>query len=358
MRSRLILSLAVLAAAALPAAAPAATHARASFSGVVVAKEASRGTLVVASRSGLARTVHARLSAARLGDRVSIGGTRLKDGTFRAASLRVVGHAKSATVRGVIVRRLSTRTLVSTGRSVIAIERRSATRTLASRGLAPGTVATFGVSFSGGRVREISASALSTTSTVEVEGKVVTLSPFVVNVEGLPITIGLGAVTLPAALAIGDEVELTVTVGANNVFTLVSVDEFQSEPAAEPGDDQGDDNQPGQGQEVEVEGTVVSSSATQVVVADKAGVQTTFVAGPGVTLPILATGTRVEAKGIQANGVVTLVKLEVKGADDDSGGSGSSGGSDDSGGSGSGDDGGSGGGDDGGGDGGGGGGDD
>lgn len=351
MRSRLILSLAALAAAAVPASASAAVHASAtSFSGVVVAKEVSRGTLVVASRSGVARTIHARLSAVRLGDRIAVGGTMLKDGTIRSGRLRVIGHARTATVQGVVVRRLATRTLVSTGRSVIAIQRRAAKRSLASRGLTPGTVARFGVSFSGGRIRETSASALSTTSTVEVEGTVVTLSPFVVNVEGLPVTIALGATALPAALAIGDEVELTVSVDANNVFTLVSVDEFQSEPAAEPGDGQGDDNQASQGQEVEVEGTVVSSSASQVVVAGKNGNQTTFVAGAGVTLPILVAGTRVEAKGISANGVVTLVKLEVKGGDDDSGSGSSSGdesggssGSDDGGGSGSGGDGGGGG---------------
>lgn len=334
--------MAALAAAAVPTAAHAAGM---TVTGVVVAKEAGRGTLVVAGRSGLARTVHARLSAARLGDRVSVGGTLLRDGTIRSSKLRVVGHARVATVRGVIVRRLATRTLVSTGRSVIAIQRRAAKRSLSARGLAPGTVARFGVSFAGGKVRETSASALSTTGTVEVEGKVVTLSPFVVNVEGLPVTIGLGAVTLPPALAVGDEVELTVSVDANNAFTLVSVDEFQSEPAVEPGDnqggdDQGDDNgQAGQGQEVEVEGTVVSSTATQVVVADNAGNQTTFVAGPGMTLPILTAGTRVEAKGISANGVVTLVKLDVKGQEqgDDGSGSGSSGG-DDGGGSGSGGD--------------------
>lgn len=340
MQKRIILSLAVVAAAVLPAAAHAAGT---TFTGVVVAKEANRGTLVVASRSGAARTVHVRLSAARLGDRISVGGTKLRDGTFRAGNLRVIGHARSATVQGVVVRRLAARTLVSTGASVIAIQRRAAKRSLASRGLTPGTVARFGVSISGGRVRETSVSALSLASTVQVEGKVVTLSPFVVNVKGLPITIGLGSVALPPTLAAGDEVEVTVNVDGNNAFTLVSVDSFNSE--AEPGDDQGDDNgQPGQGQEVEVEGTVVSSSGSQIVVADKAGNQTTFVAGAGMTLPILATGTRVEAKGMRAGTVVTLVKLEVKGQDDDGGGSGSSGddnpGSADGGGSGSGGDGG------------------
>ncbi len=251
MRKRTILSLAALAAAALPAAAHAAAT---TITGVVVAKEAARGTLVVATRSGAARTVHARLSAARLGDRISVSGTKLSDGTVRAGSLRVVGHARSATVQGVVVRRLAKRTLVSTGGSVIAIGRPVARRALASRSLAPGSIARFGLAIKGGTVRETSAKALGTTTTVEVEGQVVTVSPFVVNVEGLPIAIIVPVgVTLPATLAPGDEVELSVTVDANNVFTLVSVDSTEAGEQGAPGDDQpgatGDDgnDQAGQG---------------------------------------------------------------------------------------------------------------
>ena len=243
MRTRLILLFAVLAAAVIPAAAHAAGT---TFTGVVVAKEAKRGTLVVVTRSGGARTVHARLTAARLGDRIRVGGSKLSDGTVRAGTLRVIGHVRTATVQGVVVRRLSTRTLVSTGGSVIAIGRRSATRSLSSRGLAPGSIARFKLAIGKGGVRETSAQALGTTTTVEVEGQVVTVSPLVVNVEGLPITIVVSDPTLlPATLAPGDEVELSVTVDANNVFTLVSVD------SAQAGDDQGgsggsgDDGQPG-----------------------------------------------------------------------------------------------------------------
>jgi hypothetical protein len=247
MRTRLILSFAVLAAAVLPAAAHAAGS---TFTGVVVAKEAKRGTLVVATQSGAARTVHARLAAARLGDRIRVGGAKLSDGTVRASSLRVLGHVRSATVQGVVVRRLASRTLVSTGGSVIAIGRRSATRSLASRGLAPGSIARFGVAIGKGGVRETSAKALGTTTTVEVEGQVVTVSPLVVNVEGLPISVTVPDQTLlPATLAVGDEVELSVSVDANNVFTLVSVDSVQAgvDQGGDQGGDQGsgDDGQPG-----------------------------------------------------------------------------------------------------------------
>ncbi len=244
MRTRLILSFAVMAAAVIPAAAHAAGS---TFTGVVVAKEAKRGTLVVATQSGAARTVHARLAAVRLGDRIRVGGAKLSDGTVSASSLRVLGHVRSAMVQGVVIRRLASRTLVSTGGSVIAIGRRSATRSFASRGLAPGSIARFGVAIGKGGVRETSAKALGTTTTVEVEGQVVTVSPLVVNVEGLPISITVSDPTLlPATLAIGDEVELSVSVDANNVFTLVSVDSVQA--GEDQGNDQGgsgDDGQPG-----------------------------------------------------------------------------------------------------------------
>ena len=236
MRKSMILSLAAVAAAVLPGAAHAAGT---TVTGVVVAKEAKRGTLVVATSTGATRTVYARLSAARLGDRVRVGGTKLTDGSVRAGTFRVIGHARTATVQGVVVRRLFNRTLVSTGGSVITIGRSVTKRAFASRGLSPGSIARFRLAIKGGSVRETSAKALGTTTTVEIEGQVVTVSPLVVNVEGLPITIVVPDPTvLPATLAPGDEVELSVTVDANNVFTLVSVDSSQAGEQGGSGDDQ------------------------------------------------------------------------------------------------------------------------
>jgi hypothetical protein len=262
-RKRLILSLAVTAAAVLPAAAHAAGT---TFTGVVVAKEAQRGTMVVATRTGVARTVHARLSEARLGDRIRVGGTKLADGTVRAGTLRVTGHARTATVQGVVVRRLPSRTLVATGGSVIAIGRSVTKRAFASRGLRPGSIARFGIAIKGGSVRETSAKALGTTATVEVEGQVVTVSPLVVNVEGLPIPIVVPDPTLlPATLAVGDEVELSVTVDANNVFTLVSVDSTQAGEQSGSGDDQpgADDGQGSDQQGADDQGSDDQGSAGQ-----------------------------------------------------------------------------------------------
>jgi hypothetical protein len=185
--------------------------------------------------------------------------------------LRVIGHARKATVAGIVVRRLSNRTLVATGGSVIVIRRTVAKRSFASRGLQPGSIARFGLAISGSGVRETSAAALGTTTTIEVEGQVVTVSPLVVNVEGLPIPIVVpNPALLPAGPAVGDEIEVSVTVDANNVFTLVSVDSAQAgqqggsggdQPGADDG--QGSDQQSAGDQESDDQGSAGQGSDDQ-----------------------------------------------------------------------------------------------
>jgi FtsP/CotA-like multicopper oxidase with cupredoxin domain len=129
-----------------------------------------------------------------------------------------------------------------------------------------------------------------------------TASPLVVSVEGLPIEITVpSGMTLPT-LTPGEEVELTVQTGAGNTFTLVSIN---------PGDDE-------DGNEVEAKGTVTDSTASQITI-DAGGAMLTFAAPAGVTLPVLAQGTFVEARGVTINGVLTLTRLRVE---EDGGGDG------------------------------------
>jgi hypothetical protein len=116
--------------------------------------------------------------------------------------------------------------------------------------------------------------------------------------------------TLPSALAAGDRIEFTVQVVAGNTFTLVAIDEIE------------DANSPAAAREVEVKGSVVSSTATQLVVMSH-GTLFTFAAPAGTTLPVFPTGTSVEAKGVSVNGVLTLVRVKVE--DDEGDGDGSHG---------------------------------
>jgi hypothetical protein len=94
---KLLLAAVVAAAAAFPTTALAGT-----FTGVVVGK--GGGTLAVAAKSGLVRTLHSRANL-RLGARVRVNST----------SVRSFGVASRARVRGVVVRRVGRTTFLAAG---------------------------------------------------------------------------------------------------------------------------------------------------------------------------------------------------------------------------------------------------
>jgi hypothetical protein len=228
MKVKLLVGLGVLLVFALPAQARVA-----STTGVVVAKQAG-GTFVLAAAHGQALTVHSTSTQARVGDRVSVSGTRLA----------VLGHVHRTTIRGTVVRRLKNATLVAAGQSMIRIFARGSRR-LASAGdhggLQPGAIEQFNVGFDheGDIVQVAPPLQVGQTATVQIEGQVVSVSPFVVSLEGLPVAITVpSGMTLPTTLKVGDEIELTVqvTVGTNT-FTLVSIGDDQQN-----GDDDNDDS--------------------------------------------------------------------------------------------------------------------
>jgi RNase P/RNase MRP subunit p29 len=271
----------------------------AGFSGVVVAKQTSRGTLVLAARGGAGLTVRSS-SRARLGDRVEVRGSRLRDGTIRASRLSVRSHTRHAVVRAAVIRDLQHRTFASVGHSVITIRH-------ARHGhLRAGTIGEFRVRIDDdGLQEEAEAKPLAQAGNVQIEGRVVSVTPFVVSLEGLPITITVPAgTTLPVGLSAGDRIELVVQVGAANLFTLVRIDEIENENEDE--------------QEVEIEGAVVSSTAAQLVVRSH-NITFTFAPPTGTTLPVLAVGTPVEVRGVMVNGVLTATRIKVEDDDDDDG---------------------------------------
>lgn len=315
MRLRMLVVPVVALAAVLPAQARAA-----GFSGIVVAKQPLRGTFLVAGAHGVGLTVRGGVARTAVGERVTGSGTRLHDGTLRMARLHVVGHVHRTTLRGTVLRKLARGTLVASGRSIVVIHGQA--RQLASAGdhggLRVGDVGEFRVRFDDDDLVEDAPPAqVGQAGTARIEGTIISVSPFVVRAETLPLTITVPAgMTLPATLAVGQRIELTVEVGAANTFTLVAIDEApQAVPAA-------------QAEEVEVKGFVTASTASQLVV-NVNGTTFTFAAAAGTTLPVLPTGTFVEARGVRQNGTITLTRLEVEdghGGDDDGGHSGSGGG--------------------------------
>lgn len=294
---------ALLAVVAFLLAAGSASAAPKAIRGVVVAKRAHSGTIVLATgRKGLALTVRVAPKSVRLGQRVSVTGTRLSNGTIRASHVRVLSRVKTTRIRGMVVKRLAHAMRVASGRSVLTIHTRG--RSLASHGDGEheGEMGEFRIEFRHDELFEDDFVPVAQSGTVEIEGVLVSVSPLVVSLEGLPIQITVpSGVTLPP-LTPGQEVELVVQTGAGNAFTLVSI---QNE-------DQNEDN------EVEATGLVTDSTTSQITI-DAGGAPLTFAAPAGTTLPIVATGTCVEARGVTVNGVLTLTRLRTEDNGDNSG---------------------------------------
>ena len=135
-----ILVLLTLAAAllAVPAQAPAATQG--AWKGVVVAKDAARGTVAIASANGSVRTIRvAQSRTLRIGNRLNLRGAALADGTVQATSLAVAGRARTTRLKAVVVRHQSAqkRLLVSAGGSTFVL-RNARARVRRGAGLGPG----------------------------------------------------------------------------------------------------------------------------------------------------------------------------------------------------------------------------
>ena len=294
---------ALLAVAAFLLAVGSASAAPKAIKGTVVAKRAH--TIVVTTgRKGLAVTVRTAPRRVRLGDRVSVVGTRLRNGTIRASRLQVLAHVKKARIRGMVVKRLAHAIRVASGHSVLTIHTRSAHAASRHDGEEKGDLGEFEVEFEHGNLVEDDFTPVSPSGTVEIEGVLVSVSPLVVSLEGLPIEITVpSGMTLPP-LTPGQEVELLVQAGAGNTFTLVSIGKADNEDESE----------------VEAKGTVTNSTTSQITI-DAGGAMLTFAAPAGHTLPVIATGTFVEARGVTINGVLTLTRLKIE-ADGGGGGDG------------------------------------
>jgi hypothetical protein len=220
----------LLVVAAVAVAYPAAANA-ASFKGAVVGK--SRGSLAVAARSGVVRTVatHAR---ARVGSVVVVRASRLRSGAFRASSVRVVGHARRVHIRGVFVRRVGRWSVVSAGHSLLAL--RSGSRALASAGqtVQPGTVIqTTADVDDDDTLTETEMDEVGETATVTVQATVVSVAPGSITLQ-----VGTQQVTLslPAGLTLPNIAGQTVSLQLSFANGQVQANEDD-----EDNDDQGED---------------------------------------------------------------------------------------------------------------------
>jgi hypothetical protein len=230
--------LAALAAAVVPGTAGAAT-----FKGVVVAR--SHGTVVVSTRA-VARTVHAK---ARVGAVVSVTATQAKDGTFTPSRLRVVGSTRHAWIHGIVVRRIGRFTVLSAGRSLLAV--RSGARVLAASDAdaQPGTVVDTGVQISNGSLTQTSSQPVGQAGNVAIQATITAVAPgsITVTVAGAPpFTIPLPAGLVLPASVVGQTVQLQLNFAGGNV-TANEDDENDDQGDDDQGDDDNGDNGGGGG---------------------------------------------------------------------------------------------------------------
>lgn len=210
-----LLFAALLAIAVLfPAGALAGT-----FNGVVVGK--GGGNLAVAAKSGLVRTVHSRANV-RVGARVRVQGH----------SVRSLGVAGRARVRGVVVRRAAGTTFLAAGHSLVAMR--------ASSTPAAGAVVNANVAIHGGALTQQSMQVVGHDNLVTVQAPITAVGPgtITITVNGQPLTLNLPAgIQLPATL-VGQMVTVTVKVEDENQIEV----EVENEAADNEANDTNDDN--------------------------------------------------------------------------------------------------------------------
>ena len=314
-RSALFL-IAVAAVLSLPATA-------AAFRGVAVAKDSARQSVVIASQGGVVRTVRApgRAGAVRLGRRLVVSARRLRDGTYRAGSLRAAGRARRALVRGVVVRnqRKLHRLILSAGGSVFAVRTGRAFAS-AGRGPGPGDRVEVRVVISSNGLRAASLEDVGHDGTLELEGIFLgvtgdgRLRIAVVHRGEVFVAVPVG-LNLPPLKA-GDEIELHVTVDAAGAFTLVRIENE-------------DDNDNEDRGKVEVKGKIAALSTDSITVDPRHSSPVTCRVPKGVELSSFEVGDFVEMRCLRINGALTLTRLESE--DDDHDGGGHGGGGDDDG---------------------------
>jgi hypothetical protein len=224
---RVLVVLTVLGAvAAWPAASGAGT-----FKGTVVAKD--RGKLLVASPAGLVRAVSGR---ATLGARVSVNG----------GSATVVGRARTAHLRGVVIRRLGATMFISSNHHVVAVHN-AKLRALSSANdttpapatPAPGDVVSTTVTVTNNGLDEDETDTVGHQGSVQIQAQVVSVAAGTVTllINGTQVPVNLPAgLTLPSSL-VGQTVTLTLNTDEQN-----GDDDDQGDDEHDDGDHGGGDD--------------------------------------------------------------------------------------------------------------------
>ncbi|HVB51691.1 MAG TPA: hypothetical protein VND89_08165 [Acidimicrobiales bacterium] len=302
---------------------PHSTGATASLSGVVVARNVARHTLVVSTHAHAVDTV--RLSSANsaramsLGTKVSAKVKVLGDGTFRVTSLARRGAAHVTTLRATVVRAAPRRLTLSAGGSVFAVaSATSHSHDSTSKSLTSGDIVEVSVSINQSGLDETSLQQVGQTNLIELEGVLtsVTATSLVLAVDqGASTTITIPAsLTLPSTIVAGNKVEVVVDY-SGGTFSLVSISDDAAANASGV-----TSSQDGQSSNLEIEGLVVAANATSLTIqpGDSAAPMVVAVP-PTIDVSTVTVGERVHARADLVNGVLTLTGLDVQSGEGDQG---------------------------------------
>jgi hypothetical protein len=313
------LTIAAIAAALLVPALAQAGTATASVKGTVVAKQAKRHVLVLATarRDVESARVSARqLRKTRLGARVVVAGKRLADGSLHVTRMRLLGHAKRARLSAVILKAKARRLLLAGGGSAFSIHLSHGTRLLASAAsVHSGERVDAEVEFSHGRTVGRTVHENGDAPLIDFSGVVTAIgtTSFTVSSDGISTVVQLpDGIQLPSLVHVGSEVEVVAAI-SNSSLTLTTIkldDESSQDNGGSSVDDQGG---------VRAEGFVVALDSSSITIqpGDNAS-PVNFAIPTGFTLPSgLVVGSVVEARGDVENGSLTLTRLELKTDDGD-----------------------------------------
>lgn len=217
--------------------------------GAIAKIDAKSRLVAVAQGRGAVALVHVRsIRGLRLGAIVTFRARHLRNGTFAATNMRVVGRAKRFHVRGFVLRvhkAKRTATLAARG-AVLSVHlpkmrARSTASALDTGAPAPGSVTDVTVSVNGDgslaatEVKEVSSSG----TTGEISGKVTAIGSGSITVSdsGAAVTMSVPAGIDVSQYAVGAEVLAYFDVAADGSYTLKAIGANSDETEADDADE-------------------------------------------------------------------------------------------------------------------------
>ena len=311
MKKVALLAAAFAALAAFPAAANAG-----SWTGVVIAKDAKRHTLVAASANGAVRTIRvARQARAPLGRRVAVRAAALPDGTYASTGLRVLGRVRHIRFGAVVVKKMPGRLILSAGRSVFPLRIRGAVALGLAQdgGLEPGDqiLCDADIGADGLEAGKRGVHDTGHVDQLDLEGIYLSTTDDVIDLA--VVHRGLVHVKVPAGVDVpefnaGDEISLLVSVEPDGSFTLIRADDEDASDSSDGGDGT-DINAPAG--EFSVTGVISELTATSIAVTVERHPEPVRCAvPPNVDLTGFSAGDLVEMHCYFAKGMFVLASLD------------------------------------------------